>query len=98
MNEFDEAAERRKKKAEYVDRRVRDMLLRLLMTDFRLTLGEYNQEIEKRNKRLKKGQLADLNRDDDKEVWLEGQAIDASERVAMHIINFLREQITKDDR
>ena len=35
MSDYEEAAERRKKKADYIDGRVRDMLYRFAMMDFR---------------------------------------------------------------
>jgi hypothetical protein len=97
MSDSEDAAERRRRRAEYIDQRVQDMLFNLLMTDFRLTLNEHRHEIDQRNKKLKKGQLADMNRDDDMEAWLEKEAAKAAEATAQHIVNFLREQIVSRD-
>ena len=98
MDEFEDAAERRRKKAEYIDHRVRDMIWRAIMMNFRLTYGEYFQEIMKRNKKLKKNQIADANRDDDMEAWLTEKANTIAEQTSKHIVNFLREQIVKQDQ
>lgn len=96
MNDNEEAMERRKQRADYIDHRVKDMLWRLLMMDFRLTYNEFKQEIEKRNKKLKKKEVAAADRDNDLEEWLERQASESAEQVAKHIVNFLREQLVRD--
>lgn len=97
MNDQEEAMERRKKKAEYIDSRVKDMLYRLIMMDFRLTYNEFKLEVDKRNKKLKKKQVADPDRDNDLEAILETAAMESSIRTAQHIVNFLREQFTKEN-
>lgn len=97
MNDQEEAMERRRKKAEYLDNRVSDMLFRLIMMDFRLDYNDFKNEIDKRNKKLKKKQVADADRDNDLEKTLEEAARASAERAAKHVVNFLREQFTKDN-
>lgn len=97
MEDFEEAAERRRKKADYIDSRVKDMLWRAMMMNFRLTYNDYQNEVAKRNKKLKKKDVVAIDRDADLENVLADKTTQIAEETAKHIVNFLREQIVKNN-
>lgn len=96
MNEYDERAARRRAKAERITERVKKDLCSLIV-DFRLCFTEFMKEVQERNKKLKKKEVAAADRDNDLEKMLETYCDAMVDKYEKRIVAFIREQLTSDD-